>query len=51
MNNAKMPRRRARGGVSRRQQAAQNSKSQSALAHQIPYQLVVNSMVPPAPLK
>ena len=45
-----MPRRRARGGVSRRQQAAQNSKSQSALAHQIPYQLVVNSMVPLNPL-
>ena len=45
-----MPRRRTRGGVSRRQQAAQTLKSQSALAHQIPYQRVVNTMAPLAPL-
>ena len=45
-----IPRRRSRGGVSRRQQAAQNHKTQSALAHQIPYQRVVNSMTPLNPL-
>ena len=44
------PRRRARGGESRRQQAAKNHAKQSALSHQMPFQRVINSMAPLSPL-